>query len=542
MSIYVSPGVYSVEKDISEVITGISTSSAALVGYSSKGDVDNIKLITNTQQFIDEYGEPDPSSGHYFHYSALAYLAKGRVLQCLRVENGALYGGVSIMKSGSVENNVAFSVGRSSKVFSVDSGMEDEVAFQIIGANPGLWNNNIGIKISDIKTGSDPVATDQYTFVITVYSKDSDGIWSEVEKWKVSRKTKVDGFGKQLYLETKINGVSKYIVVLDSNLADTVLPSAQSTRLEFGGGSDGSEISSTELVAGWDNFINPSKVDVRILIGGGETDVIVQNKIKSVAETRMDCFAILDVPWDELASVNQTVTFRTVTQNFDSSYCGLYAGWPRIYDIYNDILIDVPPSGYVAAQFAYNDTVGKPWMAPAGKIRGKLDVQAIYGPNGKLVYLEGDRDTLYAAGINPLQTFEGEGHLIYGQKTEQSKSSALSRINVRRLLILIEKTISIALRDFIFESNDEITRFRVEALLNNYLDGLSADGAFQTESGDSGFRVVCDETNNTPTVIDNNELRVDIFVKPIRTAEFIQLRTIVTSSGTSFEELIARGI
>lgn len=542
MSIYVSPGVYSVEKDISEVITGISTSSAALVGYSSKGDVDNIKLITNTQQFIDEYGEPDPSSGHYFHYSALAYLAKGRVLQCLRVENGALYGGVSIMKSGSVENNVAFSVGRSSKVFSVDSGMEDEVAFQIIGANPGLWNNNIGIKISDIKTGSDPVATDQYTFVITVYSKDSDGIWSEVEKWKVSRKTKVDGFGKQLYLETKINGVSKYIVVLDSNLADTVLPSAQSTRLEFGGGSDGSEISSTELVAGWDNFINPSKVDVRILIGGGETDVIVQNKIKSVAETRMDCFAILDVPWDELASVNQTVTFRTVTQNFDSSYCGLYAGWPRIYDIYNDILIDVPPSGYVAAQFAYNDTVGKPWMAPAGKIRGKLDVQAIYGPNGKLVYLEGDRDTLYAAGINPLQTFEGEGHLIYGQKTEQSKSSALSRINVRRLLILIEKSISIALRDFIFESNDEITRFRVEALLNSYLDGLSADGAFQTESGDSGFRVVCDETNNTPTVIDNNELRVDIFVKPIRTAEFIQLRTIVTSSGTSFEELIARGI
>lgn len=542
MSIRISPGVYSIENDISEVITGISTSSAALVGYSAKGDVDNVKLITNTQQFIDEYGEPDPSSGHYFHYSALAYLAKGRVLQCLRVTNGALYGGVNIVKSDSAETNSAFTVGRSTKTFSVDSGLDDETVFQIVGTNPGAWNNDVGVIISDVKTGSDPVATDQYTFVIKVYSKDSDGVWLKVEEWKVSRKTKVDGFGKQLYLESRINGVSKYISVLDSELSDTVLPLAQETRLEFDGGSDGSEISSTELIAGWDNFINPSKIDVRILINGGETATAVQSKIKTVAETRLDCFAILDVPWDSLASVTETTTFRNSTQNFDSSYCGLFAGWPRIYDIYNDELVDVPPSGYVAAQFAYNDSVGKPWTAPAGKTRGKLDVQAIYGPTGKLVYTEGERDTLYAAGVNPLQTFEGEGHLIYGQKTEQSKTSALSRINVRRSLLVMEKTISVALRDFIFESNDEVTRFRVEALLNTYLDGLSADGAFQTESGDSGFMVVCDETNNTPTVIDSNEMRVDVFVKPVRTAEFIQLRTIITSSGASFEELIARGI
>jgi len=98
MTIYLSPGVYSQETDISDIVTTIATASAALVGYSAKGSVDEVKLITSDQKFIDEYGEPDPSSGHYFHYAALAYLEKGKTLYCLRVANGALYGGVSIQK------------------------------------------------------------------------------------------------------------------------------------------------------------------------------------------------------------------------------------------------------------------------------------------------------------------------------------------------------------------------------------------------------------------------------------------------------------
>lgn len=542
MSIFLSPGVYSLEKDISNIITGVATASAALVGYSAKGDVENIKLITNTQQFIDEYGEPDPSTGHYFHYAALAFLEQGRVLNCLRVVNGALYGGVDIMKSDSEELNSAFSVGLSSRTFSAGSGLDNDIAFQVVGVNPGVWNNKIGITIADVKTGSDLVPTDQYTFVINVYSQDDDGNWSQVESWKVSRKSKLDGFGKQLYLEDRINGVSKYIWVLDSSLADTVLPLEQSTRLEFESGSDGSDITSSELITGWDEFINPDRIDVRILINGGETAVAVQSKIKTVAETRADCFAILDVPWDSLASVEDTVTFRDTTQNFDSSYCGDFAGWCRIYDAYNDYLIDVPPSGYVAAQFAYNDSVGKPWTAPAGKTRGRLNVLGVYGPSGKLVYTLGERDTLYSSEINPIQTFEGEGNLIYGQKTLQSKSSALSRINVRRSLIVIEKSLAISLRDFVFEPNDELTRFRVEALVDEYLGRLSAEGAFQTEGDDFGYSVVCDETNNPSSVIDSNEMRLDVFLKPSRAAEFIQLRTIVTSTGASFAELTAKGI
>ena len=543
MSIYVSPGIYSSELDLSDIVPRVATAPAAIVGYSAKGDVNNIRLITSDQQFIEQYGEPDPSSGHYFHYSALAYLAKGNALYCLRVHNGALWGGVNIMKSTSSYSNAALSAGQSSDSFTAASGYLTDTLFQILGADPGVWDDRIGIKIQNVKDGTETVATDQYTFEIVVYWQDDDGNWSQVELWKVSRKKKVDGFGKQLYLEDKVNGYSNYIIVKDNtSLADTVVPKSQSTRLDLNGGDDGSAISASDLVTGWGEFDNPDDVDVRILINGGETSVTVQTKIRDVAEDRADCIAVLDVPYASTDSSTSMLTFRNTTQNFNTSYAALYTIWPKIHDGYNDLLIRVPPSGYVAAQYAYNDYVQQVWFAPAGPNRGVLDgVLECTKTNGKPLS-QGDRDVLYPAQINPLQTFRGEGHMIYGQKTLQKKTSALSSVNVRRLLIVLEKAMSISLRSFVMEPNNDLTRFRVEALLNNYLSDLSAQGAFQTEAGDQGFHVVCDTTNNTSQVIDSGELRVDVFVKPSRAAEYIRLRTIVTTSGASFEELIARGV
>ena len=125
---------------------------------------------------------------------------------------------------------------------------------------------------------------------------------------------------------------------------------------------------------------------------------------------------------------------------------------------------------------------------------------------------------------------------------EATKASALDRVNVRRLLITMEKAIAVALRSFIFEPNSENTRFRITAMIESYMDTLSSKGAFQTEAGDKGYSVVCDETNNTAATIDAAELHVDIFVKPSRAAEFIQLQVIVTDSGANFNELVARGI
>jgi hypothetical protein len=527
MGIYVSAGVYSKEKDISEIIPNLSTTTAGIVGYSAKGDTTRLRLMTNTQQFIQQYGQPVP--GNYFHYSGLAYLENGQTLWCKRVVNGALYGGVKIKTSVSSQSNAAISAGAITPDFVTVSG-EDNL-FYVYGANPGVWNNNIGIRITSI----DPT---ELTFNIEVYFTDANGITTRVENWIVSRQVKIDGYGKQLYLEDKINGFSSYIVVADDTTqSSSILPKGQSSTLVVAQGDDGSALTDGNLITGWQSFANPDDIDIRLLIGAGATSVAVQQAMKTIAEDRKDCIALLDMPYAQLTDVSSMVTWRTSTQNFNSSYTALYAPWVKMYDPYNDLLLEIPPSGYVASQIAYNDYQAEVWYAPAGFNRGILNVLGLTN-----VFTQGERDTLYPAGINPLQTFRGEGNVIWGQKTQQTKASALDRVNVRRLLITLEKAISVALRTFVFEPNSEVTRFRIVSMCEQYLDQLSAKGAFQTELGDKGYLVVCDETNNTPATIDANELHVDIFIKPSRAAEYIQLQTIITSTGASFTELVARGV
>ena len=543
---YVSPGVYTREKDISTIVPALATTIGALVGYSPKGSLD-ITLITNRQQFIAEYGEP--ITGNYFHYSALAFLEKASALYCRRVVNEALYSGVHVKQSDEATDNEAFGAGQLTAVFYDESGVEGEL-ISVLAVNPGLWGDNVSIIIKNVKDGTETEVTEQYTFEIDIYFTDSDGNSAKVENWKVSRKNKLDGSGVQMYLEDKINGYSEYIRVADNTSeVDTVLPKENSTAVSLGGGSDGSAVTAANIVGveasktGWYGFYNPDNVDVRILLGGGflsthsASDLAtIHSALRTIAESRKDCIAILDVPYDEVDSVTDTTAFRDTTQNLNSSYVALYTPWVKIQDAYNDQIVEVPPSGYVGAQYAYNDYAAETWSAPAGFSRGMVNALGL-----SKVYTQGERDVLYAAGINPLQVFRGEGIVVWGQKTEQKKASALDRVNVRRLLIVVEKAISATLREFAFELNNELTRFRVTEVITSYLDDLSSRGAFQTEAGDDGYKVICDTTNNTPARIDRNELWVDIFVKPSRAAEFIQLQVILTVSGASFEELVSRG-
>lgn len=529
-----SPGVYTREKNLSEVVPNIADSSAALVGYSTKGSIDEIVLVTTTQQFIDEYGMPSPSIGSYFHYSALAYLAQGNKLYCLRVANGALYGGVNVIVNTSAEQISPLLVGQAQPVY-MNLSADADVLFKVFAKNPGTWNNKLGIKIKNVKTGAEAEPTERHTFVIEVSAQNNDDWWEVVEEWKVSRKQQLDGFGKQLYMEDKINNTSRYIYVADSAMADTALPQANSELVVMGGGANGSRPTTGQLVTGWSMFANPDDIDIRMLINGGETEIAVQTEMKRIAEKRADCVAILDMPYDKIHSVTDMVVWRNTVQNFNSSYCALYSPWIQDYDRYNDLLIELPPSGYIAAQYALTDYIGNPWDAPAGFERGMLDIIGV-----TRVFEEGERDVLYENQINPIQMFRGEGNVIWGHKTQQVKHSATSRVNVRRLLIVIEKAVAVTLRQFLFQPQTELTRFRVESILSQYLDMLQAQGAFQTEYG-PGYMVLCNETNNTAQVIDNNELRVDVFIKPVRVVDYIRLQTIITTTGAQFTELIARG-
>lgn len=529
--IYNAPGTYLQEVDESNYIPNLSTTSAAIVGYAPKGDIDSIRLITNTKQFIREYGVP--VVGDDFGYSALAYLANGRTLYALRVVNGSLYGGIAV--SDSDNDNVQFIAGRNTKAFSTETEYPNAI-FYISAKDPGTWNNNIGIRIVNV----DNVASE---FTIEVYEKQTGGVYVKVESFVVSRKNQKDGYGRQQYLETRINGLSQYIYVSDNtDVSNSVMPKAQATTLALMGGTDGSNVTDSDVIKGWDRFSNPNDFRVSLLINAGYTNTPVQSKMKEVADLRKYCMAILDVPYEQCSSIVSMITWRNVTQNFNSNKTALYGPWVKVYDPYNDMMVSVPLSGFIAGQYAYNDYVSRPWYAPAGFSRGVLNVQAIDfgGLESKISFTESEIGELYDAQINVVQSFSGDGFVIWGQKTQQTKASAYDRVNVRRLMNLLEEAVEGQAKYFLFEPNNARTRFRFWAMTTEYMDTLAAGGAFQDELGDRGYAVICDTTNNTPATIDMNELHLDIYVKPVRAAEYIIIRSTVTTTGASFAELVSR--
>ena len=204
----------------------------------------------------------------------------------------------------------------------------------------------------------------------------------------------------------------------------------------------------------------------------------------------------------------------------------MYYPWVQIADPDLNKSVWVPPSVVMGGIFAFNDKVAHPWFAPAGLNRGGIDI-AIQAER-KLT--QGNRDDLYDSNVNPIATFPGQGVTVFGQKTLQKKASALDRINVRRLLIRVKKFIASSSRFLLFEQNNSALRGRFLNIVNPFLEQV------QAQSGLTAFRVVMDETNNTPDVIDRNQLVGQLFLQPTRTAEFIVLDFIVQPTGATFPE------
>ena len=188
----------------------------------------------------------------------------------------------------------------------------------------------------------------------------------------------------------------------------------------------------------------------------------------------------------------------------------------------------MPTSGYAAAAFVRTDTTAQPWIAPAGLTRGVINniVDIAFNPNQK------QRDFLYPISINPVVFFNTDGYVIFGQKTLQTKPSAFDRINVRRLFLALEKSVQRSLRYFVFEPNTEFTRTRLKNSITPIFElAKNTEGLYD-------YLIVCDERNNNPDTIDRNELNVDIYIKPVRAAEFILVNFIATRTGQNFQELI----
>lgn len=406
---------------------------------------------------------------------------------------------------------------------------DDQELFVIYAANQGTWNNDLKILIDNV------VAAD-YEFDITVYQLDENGDWQTVEKETVSRKDKLNGYGTSMYIEDVFEN-SAYIRVFDNTTAaDTELPeemASASVAVQFSGGANGTAPAVGDFNTDLETiFKNPLDLDISIIIGGGNVDAAWEQKIIEIAEYRKDCMGVLDVPYDPEGTTypQAVVDFREDTLVTSTSYAALYSPWLKIYDSYNDKQIFIPPSGYVAAVYAYTDYISDPWMPPAGLNRGLLnvlDLEHIYDWPGEI-------EIAYAAGVNCIRKHPLSGFAVWGDKTLQAKPSALDRVNVRRLLIVLEKAISTTLDYFLFEINDYITRTRVKGIIDSYLQDI------KRRRGVYDFRVTCNDTNNTGEVIDRNELIVDVYVKPVKSINYIELNVVITRTGVSFDEVMVR--
>lgn len=278
---------------------------------------------------------------------------------------------------------------------------------------------------------------------------------------------------------------------------------------------------------------NPDDFDINLVSAPGivrRHHSYVFDKVVDMVEAREDAFFIGDVVGVTYNSSNGNVSSDSISQaveqagNLDSNYVGTYYPWVKTIDSRTNRLTSVPPSVLMPGIYAANDAVAAEWFAPAGLNRGGI-VGAVSVLN-RLTHAE--RDTLYEGKVNPIASFPGEGIVAFGQKTLQDRASALDRINVRRLMIKVKKYIASTSRYLVFEQNTASTRGRFLNTVNPYLEGI------QQRQGLYAFRVVMDESNNTPDVIDRNILAGQIFLQPTKTAEFIVLDFNILPTGASF--------
>tara|TARA_A100001515_G_scaffold125968_1_gene111012 strand:- start:3915 stop:6329 length:2415 start_codon:yes stop_codon:yes gene_type:complete len=270
---------------------------------------------------------------------------------------------------------------------------------------------------------------------------------------------------------------------------------------------------------------NPDEFDINLLVTPGVVHGLhstVTNHAISKMEARADAFYLMDA-----TGLNDTIqTVVNTVKTLDSNYVGTYYPWVKILDRDTSRPVFVPPSVVIAGVISNTDAVAHEWFAPAGLNRGGLT--SVTEAKTRLTHAE--RDELYESRINPIASFPGQGVVVFGQKTLQSKPSALDRINVRRLLIRLRKFIASTSRFLVFEQNTQALRNRFLNIVNPFLEQV------QSNSGLSAFRVVMDDTNNTPDVVDRNQLVGQIFIQPTRTAEFIVLDFVVQPTGATFPE------
>ena len=560
----VSPGVSIAEIDNTTRAPAVSTSIGGFVGNFRWGPVEEITTVGSENEVLAKFGTPTSAETIDYHILAqfLSYSNNAEVVRTVTsAANNANSGGdaSTVVKNKTNYDGQTFSF--------VNQG-------HWVAKYPGALGNSLKVEVFGFKTDTSttltnfdswtysnrftgPVGTSSYSNArgssndeIHVVVIDEDGLISgtpgtvlEVYPFLSQASDAKTEVGASNYYKTVINDNSSYVWfgatdtsnfpqagnAATGTLDYAVTPSNGVVSTALTAGADSAALTASEFDTGYALFTDSANSDVSILIGpnlptGGETTVA--NDIIGICESRKDCVCTLSP-----ATADDTAAeIKTRADAFTSStYAVVDSGRLIVYDRFNDGLINIPASGSVAGLMAETDRTRGSFFSPAGFRRGQIRnvVKLAFNPT------EADRDTLYKAGVNPIVTFPGEGTVLFGDKTHTGRPSAFDRVNVRRLFILMEKSITIAARDILFEFNNEFTRSQFKNIVEPFLRTI------QGQQGITNFAVVCDETNNPGDVVDRNEFVADIYVQPARSINFIQLNFIATRTGVSFDTIVS---
>jgi phage tail sheath protein FI len=566
MAFQLSAGVNVSEIDLTTVIPSVATSTGAFVGPFAWGPCSEVTTISDEVRLVNTFGKPNSDNYEYW-FSAANFLAYGNNLKVVRAVDTT---------AATRSNNATANTGNGILIRNMDDwtanqqGNADGTNNGFAARFPGVLGNSLLVSVADgasyagwayrtqftatpntstyVASKGNSNANDEMHIVVV----DEDGLISGtantvLEKYAFVSKASdaKDDSGNSNYYKNVIAAQSQYIHWLahpaTANLGSGTAWGSTANAAAFktttgnltfslSGGTDGN-VGVSQITTGWDLFKNAEAIDISLAVTGTGNSTIATYVISNIAETRKDCVAfisptkasVVNNPGSEAAAA---VAFRNGLTS--SSYAVIDCGYKYQYDKYADLYRWIPLNGDIAGLCVRTDTERDPWFSPGGLNRGVIKnvVKLAWNPT------KTERDTLYVAGINPVVSFPGEGTVLFGDKTMLSKPSAFDRINVRRLFIVLEKAISRAARFSLFEFNDQFTRAQFVAIVEPFLRDV------QGRRGITDFKVVCDTTNNTAQVIDSNQFVGDIYIKPARSINFIQLNFVAVRSGVSFNEVV----
>ena len=584
-----SPAIVVREFDLTPVVPNVDTSLAGYVGAFKWGPVDVPTIVQSEDELAQEFGTPDAARA-VDYFSAAQYLRYSGNL----IVNRTIPSGTVALGDSALNANLS---GAQRVVKNEDHWEQQSLEEMFTAKYPGGMGNSLAISAFAIESGESAASAgtaanwaaweyaDKFDAIpgtstwasnksgtvtndeIHVAVVDSDGLISGTKGTVLetfaflsvaSGAKTVDGSDN--YIKTVLNNGSNFVWFGEFDSDNFMFGSNWGTAPSVGGvtdyssnaswsadsataalrnGRDHGTLDVGDIAVGFDNFEDAEEIDVSILIAPGMNtsteQVTIVNDLAAIAgTTRKDCVVCASPARDDVVNNIDPVndTLATANRFSASSYLIVDNNYLRMYDKYNDNYIFVPAASTTAGILAATDANFGPWYSPAGERRGEYVgvTNLAYSPN------KAERDELYKKGVNPIVQYPGRGILLWGDKTKLARPSAFDRINVRRLFLALEKSVAVSARNFLFEFNDEFTRSEFVAIVEPLLREV------QARRGIQDFFVQCDESNNTPEVIDRNEMVATLFIKPARSINFITLNFVATRTGASFEEIVNSGV